>query len=298
MIPPMTSEPPSEAQPGTSKLRRPHPPQVLTQERVPEVGQPEVAVSEPTGSPDSPAPFTLDADGEVVIDFGDGLTKKESKANLLAAYKDREKVAQMKAQAEAVMARAQAVDHVARAYGSMDENRRRMFEEVLRDPTKLDRLAIRPEAAPMDPEFFATPEPQKQAAHDPRLDQALSLLERHNQILMGLGQERQQVTLTQQVDSIMDAWPVFKEDPGLAELARESVLNSKALNPDKSVESLVEGAASKFARYLQSSRRRSVGEMGLTPSPGTPAKPAFKPDRNALRRGDISRFIAQQSGLI
>lgn len=243
---------------------------------------------------------------EITLDF-DGVERTVKVDELAKAFREREQTAATKATVDAQMRQIGALDGAQQMLGligKMSPQQRAKFQQYLQDPHLLDEPQ-RDETEDGDEADDDTTErvvrrlqgngqrPQQRNSNG-KVEVDSEEFELWKAALVELAraeQERRQEghrkTVTEQVKSRMDEFPVFKDraNRAIRDFAEESILSQLAGNPDANVEKLVAKAAQRLSAMKAETQQGVLEEVGLQ----RPELPPLPKNGRSLANGDLRR---------
>ncbi len=240
-------------------------------------------------------PETSPLAGEILIDLGDGVTKKVKAEDLVAALKGRAAAEEKSRVADQRFKEVEALRGIGEQLGSMTPEQRQLFAEALKNP---DVLSNGKSSSDEELKTLLNGTDESQESDMSDHTKALFAAMKHENAeirgdldkvlnhLNGRIDQEQKVTLADNVSTAMDAYPVFTEDTHGTAMTKDAIMNAMALDPEQDVDALVAQNATKLHDLYQSQRR------GSQP---TPAARGFQDQEPVFHLPDLDKpFTAEQ----
>lgn len=245
--------------------------------------------------------------GKVTIDFG-GTPREVDAEELARAFLERDEARQMKVTAEKLIQDKAAFDAMKQVINQMDQDEKQAFGEVLKNPRLLKKLLAQDgggqpngeEDDEFDPEeavAAATGRKGKQtppqSPREAELLRRIDTLEQANQLALRWIQDqensRREENRKEQIQKVMAKFPVFRESPPGADLARKSISRELAADPNADLEASVAAHAADLHKILRGLRPQSGEGHGPGVQPLPEPEPARKATAKDLLNGGIRR---------
>lgn len=212
--------------------------------------------------------------GEVLVPYGENLTRKLSVDDLVKAHQRMSELARKEEELNSQIDKFSGLKALAQHLESLSPKQQAALKKVLAQPEILERPHARDDDDDDGDDLFDGVE----ARYGKRPDQPDDLSELRDKVdtiaryLAHDAQEKKQRSLRSQVGDLLEQFPVFrgeKQGP-VKDLALDSILSTLAVNPDSDLEGLVRDRAQKYTSVLENTRKETVSQAGFGGSSAQP----------------------------
>lgn len=242
--------------------------------------------------------------GEVLVDWGEGVSRTVSIDTLVEAAKKQDLIAQREAAIQSKLEEMGTLSALGTHIENMDDVQRAQLGKLLQNPSLLTQMAngrsngsAEDLASDMDDLIAGRGQgtPPQSNAEIEQLKQQIADLRQFAEA--SIAKDRSQ-SLSSRVEQSLKTFDVFKNDPDLLEYTKGSVINEHTMNPRVGLEQIIAKHATHMHKFGARQREGVATEVtGRAPSPTTPVnEKGWKPTADDMTSKKLLRHVLGEFG--